>query len=154
MAKLKPFSYLIAFAFFVFSIGAGAVGLPDIPNSHQGKFLPAADSLGDALIDGKPHAMIRLRHEDVDDDIPAGSPIASADTADQRSLRVTGGWTTQRYYGFFLRGELEAGRPIGSDKALNLDDDFRVPPTPAVNRANEGHAIIPDNEFEEINEFF
>ena len=154
MAYIKPLSSLMAAAIFVIAQGAGAVGLPDIPNTHQGKFLPQAESLGSALIAGKPHLMMRMRYEDVDDNIPAGSPIADADRANQLSLRVATGWTTGRFHGFYFRGELEANRQLGSDNALNLDDDFRVPPPPAVNRANEGHAIIPDNDFEEVNELF
>lgn len=162
MVNFKPITYLMAAAIYVIAQSAGAAGLANVPNTHQGKFLPPADSLGSAILDGKPHVSIRLRHEDVEDDIPATSPIASADTANQLSVRIAAGWTTGRYYGFYFRGELEGGRALGSDNALNLDDDFRIPPEPPVlgvnpvqgNRINAGHAVIPDNDYEEINEAY
>ncbi len=154
MTNIKPIYLLVATTIFLVSQAAIAVGLPDIPNAHQGKFLPPTDSLGSALIDGQPHMRLRLRHEEVDDDISAGSPIASADRAEQLTARVVGGWTTARYHGFYLRGEFEAGRPLGDDNALNLDDDFRIPPGPVGSRIAAGHSIIPDNEYEEINEFY
>ncbi len=53
MVYFKPLSLLIAASIFLISQGAGAVGLTDIPNAHRGKFLPPADSLGSALIDGQ-----------------------------------------------------------------------------------------------------
>ena len=139
---------------------ADTAGLANIPNAHQGKFLPSVNTLSKAILNGKPHYMLRLRYEEVDDNIPAGSPLASADDAEQLSARIAVGWTTGRFHGFYLRGELELNRHLGDDNALNLDDDFRVPPLgpgpnpPAGNRIAEGHAIIPDNDFEEVNEFY
>ena len=122
--------------------------------------MPKADSLGSAILDGQAHMRLRLRHEEVDDDISAGSPIASADRAEQLTARVAAGWTTGRWHGFYFHGEVEAGRPLGDDNALNLDDDFRIPPLApgpnpiAGNRIAAGHAVIPDNEFEEVNQLY
>ncbi|MDH3608416.1 MAG: alginate export family protein [Gammaproteobacteria bacterium] len=160
MANFKPISYLVAALVFITAQNTFAVGLGDIPNAHRGKFLPEASSLGSVLIDGEPHLRLRLRHEELDDDISAGSPIASADRAEQLTARIAAGWTTARYHGFYFRGEVEVGRPLGSDRALNLDDDFRIPPLGpgpnpiAGNRAFAGHAVIPDNEYEEFNEVY
>ncbi len=160
MAYLKPLSYIVAVAIFMIAQSANAVGLADIPNSHQDKYLPRADSLGSAILDGQAHMRLRLRHEEVDDDIPAGSAIDGTDDAEQLTARVAAGWTTGRYYGFYFRGEVEAGRPLGDDNALNLDDDFRIPPLApgpnpiAGNRIAAGHAVIPDNSFEEVNQLY
>ncbi|NNC69129.1 MAG: alginate export family protein [Gammaproteobacteria bacterium] len=150
----------MAVSIFLIAQAANAVGLADIPNSHQDKYLPKAESLGSAILDGQAHMRLRLRHEEVDDDISAGSPIASADRAEQLTARVAAGWTTGRWHGFYFRGEVEAGRPLGDDNALNLDDDFRIPPLApgpnpiAGNRIAAGHAVIPDNEFEEVNQLY
>ncbi len=154
MVNFKPISYLVAILIFIVAQNAYAVGLSDVPNAHSGRYLPQSDSLTSAFIDGKASASMRLRYEEVDDNIPAASPIAGTDKAEQLTVRVAAGWTTGRFHGFYFRGEVEAGRPLGHDKALNLDEDFRVPPTPAGNRINAGHAIIPDNEFEEVNEAY
>ena len=141
-------------AVLVFVHSAGAVGLPNVPNTHQGKFLPEADNLGQALISSKGDLMLRWRYEDVTDDIPDASPLSDTDKAYGSYGRIAAGLTTGRWHGFYARVQGEMGIQIGSDKALNLDDDFRVPPPPAVNRINEGYAIIPDNEFTEWNEAY
>ena len=61
MVNFKPISYLVATLVFITAQNAFAVGLGDIPNAHRGKFLPQADSLGSALIDGQPHLRLRLQ---------------------------------------------------------------------------------------------
>lgn len=140
---------------FTFCQVAGAVGLPSVPNTHQGRFLPQSDTIGGALINnGKADFMLRLRYEDVTDDIPDASPLSDTDKAYGLFSRVAAGWTTGRYHGFYFRVQGEAGIKMGSDKALNLDDDFRVPPPPAINRINEGYGVIPDNEYAEWNEAY
>ena len=160
MINFKPLSCLTAAAIFMIAQGAGAVGLPDIPNAHQGKVLPNSNNIGHALLGSRPDLFLRLRYEDVEDDIPAGSPIANADDAELLSWRAALGVTTGRYYGFYARLEGEFSNRLNSDRALNIDDDFRIPPLGpgpnpiAGNRAAEGHAVIPDSEFEEVNEAY
>ena len=45
-------------------------------------------------------------------------------------------------------------------REFNLDDDFRIPPLApgpnpiAGNRIAAGHAVIPDNDFEEVNQLY
>jgi len=154
MANYKPLSCFMAAAIFAIAQGVGAVGLPDVPNTHQGKFLPNTTNFTDSFGGGKPDLWLRLRYENVSDDIPSGSALVGTEDAELLSLRAVLGYTTARYYGFYGRAELEANRRIGSDEALNVDEDLTFPPGPTGSRITEGHALIPDNNFEEINEAY
>ena len=131
-----------------------AGGLPDVANAHQGKMLPETGGLSNAITTGKPDLTLRLRFESVDDSIPSGSPLAGTDDAELLSLRTALGYTTARYHGFWARLQFEANTRIGSDKALNVDEDLTFPPGPAGSRVAEGHSLIPDNNFKEINEAY
>ena len=133
---------------------AGAIGLPDVPNAHWGRQLPSTESFEAAVTGGSPEVWLRLRYEAVDDDLPAGHPNQPGDEAELWSLRTVLGYSTARWHGFYARLELEANVRIGDDEATNLDEDFTIPPGPAGSIAREGHAIIPDNDFEEINHAF
>jgi len=154
MANYKPLSYFMAVTIFAFAQGTWAVGLPDVSNTHTGKVLPNTTDLTNALKGGKPDLWLRLRYENVNDDVPAGSPLVGADNAELLSLRTVLGYTTARYHGFYARVEFEANTRLGDDRALNVDDDLTFPPGPAGSRIAEGHALIPDNEFQEINEAY
>ncbi|MES9976198.1 MAG: hypothetical protein ABW094_18215 [Candidatus Thiodiazotropha sp.] len=154
MSIIKPASGLFAVSILIFSQGIGAVGLPAVSNVHQAKVLPETGELSSAITTGKPDVWLRLRYEEVEDDIPAGSPLAGTEDADLLSLRAALGYTSARFHGFWARLELELNRRLGSDSALNVDDDLTFPPGPAGSRIAEGHALIPDNNFEEINEAF
>ncbi len=154
MATLKPASALVAAITFTLAQGAGAVGLPDVSNAHTGKQLQNTTNFTGALTNGKPDLWLRLRHEDVSDDIPAGSPLSGTGDADMTSLRTVLGYSTARFYGVYGRVEFEANTRIGDDNALNVDDDLTFPPGPAGSRIAAGHSIIPDNEFQEINEAY
>ncbi|MEW8691828.1 MAG: hypothetical protein AB2535_12115 [Candidatus Thiodiazotropha endolucinida] len=154
MSIIKPASGLFAVSIFIFSQGVGAVGLPAVSNVHQGKVLPETGELSSAITTGKPDVWLRLRYEEVEDDIPAGSPLVGTEDADLLSLRAALGYTSARFHGFWARLELELNRRLGSDSALNVDDDLTFPPGPAGSRIAEGHALIPDNNFEEVNEAF
>ncbi|WP_369161829.1 hypothetical protein [Candidatus Thiodiazotropha sp. LNASS1] len=154
MSIIKPASGLFAVSILIFSQGIGAVGLPAVSNVHQAKVLPETGELSSAITTGKPDVWLRLRYEEVEDDIPAGSPLAGTEDADLSSLRAALGYTSARFHGFWARLELELNRRLGSDSALNVDDDLTFPPGPAGSRIAEGHALIPDNNFEEINEAF
>ncbi|MET0006146.1 MAG: hypothetical protein ABW087_21325 [Candidatus Thiodiazotropha sp.] len=154
MSIIKPASGLFAVSILIFSQGIGAVGLPAVSNVHQAKVLPETGELSSAITTGKPDVWLRLRYEEVEDDIPAGSPLAGTEDADLLSLREALGYTSARFHGFWARLELELNRRLGSDSALNVDDDLTFPPGPAGSRIAEGHALIPDNNFEEINEAF
>ena len=132
-----------------------------MPNAHfnaHHKLYPEVDTIGGMYIQGKEDLWLRLRHEDVQED-RGGTPLAGTNDADMLHLKAAFGYTTARYHGFYLRGELEAGLKF-TDNALNLDDDFRIPPLGpgpnpvAGNRLAEGHAIIPDNTFGEVNEAY
>ncbi len=181
MANFKLFPFVIAAAIFTIAQSAGAVGLPNVPNTHHNdhhKLYPNNTNLADAFWGGKSDLWIRLRFEDVEDDFSTGHPLDSTENADAMVGRIAIGYTTGRYYGFYARLEGEFNRVLGEDRAFNLDDDFRIPPNtppgglaavpaglkppkagpppnvPAINRFTEGHAIIPDNNFEEINEAY
>jgi len=154
MANFKPLSCLMAAAIFAIAQGAGAVGLPDVPNAHTGKQLPNTSDFTDAITTGKSDLWLRLRYEEVSDDIPAGSSLVGTEDAELLSLRAALGYSTARYHGIYARVELEGNTRIGSDKALNVDEDLSFPPGPAGSRIAEGHALIPDNNFAEVNEAY
>ncbi len=154
MSILKSVSRLIAIVSFITAQGAGAVGLPDVSNVHQGKVLADTGSFSNAITNGKTDLVLRLRYEDVHDDIPTGSPLVGTEDADLLSLRAAAGYTTARVNGFWVRLEAEANARLGSDNALNVDEDLTFPPGPGGSRIAEGHSLIPDNNFAEINEAF
>ena len=146
----------MAVAIFMIAQSANAVGFPDVPNAHfnaHHKLYPEVGTLGELFTEGDEDFWIRTRWEDVEEDRDAPDPLSAADTADLISTRLQFGFTTARYHGFYGRLELEAALNF-NDNSTNLDDDFRVPPTPAANRIAEGHAIIPDNTFGEVNEAY
>lgn len=154
MLKHKCASGLLATTAFAFVQGADATGLPDVDNAHTGKQLANTTSLNKALAGGSTDLSLRLRYENVHDDIPAGSPIAGTDDADMLSLRATLGYTTERFYGFYSRLEFEANTRLDDDNALNIDDDLTFPPGPVASRVAAGHSIIPDNPFQQVNEAY
>jgi len=154
MATPKLPSCLLAAASFAIAQGAVAVGLPNVPNAHTGKQLKSVNSLSAALRSGTPDLWLRARYEHVSDDIPSSSPLSKADTADMVTLRTVLGYSSARFHGFYGRIEFEANTRIGSDQALNLDEDLTFPPGPTGSRINEGHAVIPDNPYQEINEAY
>ncbi len=131
-----------------------AVGLPDVSNVHQGKVLSETGNILAAVKSGESGLSLRLRYEDVQDDIPAGSALEGTGDADLLSLRGAFGYTTARVQGFWLRLEAEASTRLGSDNALNADEDLTFPPGPAGSRITAGHSLIPDNNFAEINEAY
>ena len=145
-------SCLIATTAFAVVQGAGAVGLPDVPsNVHTDKQLGNTTSFNEALKSGTPDLVLRLRYENVSDDIPSTNSLAGTDDAEQWHLRTALGYSTMRYHGFYARVQFEAGTRIGSDKALNLDEDVTFPAGLNNSRIAEGYSLIPDNEFQEIN---
>ncbi len=187
MVNFKPLPCLMAAAILVLAQGVGAVGLPDVPNTHHNphhKMTPDHTHMGQALTNGRFDFWSRVRFESVEDDFPSGHPLAHTDKADMIVLRNALGYTTGRFHGFYARIEGEVNDVLNSDRALNLDGDFNTPlqgaafgskragqpdawwPAPfggtrtgppfipAVNRHAEGYAIIPDNDFEEINEAY
>ena len=161
MVNFKPLPCLMAAAILVLAQGVGAVGLPDVPNTHHSphhKMTPNHSNLGEALVNGRFDFWSRIRFEDVDEDAPPG-----ADDADAFVWRNALGYTTGRLHGFYARVEGEANAVLNSDRALNVDEDVRLGPPYSPhrgrgllpqNRMAEGHAIIPDNDFEEINELY
>ena len=157
MSNFKPLSFLAIVALWTFSQGAAAVGLANVPNAHHNphhNLGPDGGTLGDALKQGKVDLWLRWRLEDVEDDIPSGSPIANADKANLLSMRIQAGFTTARWHGFYLRAEGEFATRLSGDNAFNVDSDLTFPPGPVGSRAAEGHAIIPDSNFAEWNEAF
>ncbi len=156
MAIFKPlFGLFIAIVILVVTQTASAVGLPSVPNAHfnaHHKLYPEVKSFTGFITDGKEDVWLRWRYENVHDSV-SGTPLAGTGNAEQFTLRAALGYTTARYYGFYLRLEGEANVKMG-DQALNIDEDFRVPPGPVGSRLAEGHAIIPDNEFAEWNEAY
>jgi len=144
----------MAAATYAVAQGAGAVGLPNVPNAHTGKQLKNVTDFNTALKTGKPDLWVRARYEHVDDDIPSSSPLSKTKTADLVSVRTVLGYSSARFHGLYGRVEFEANSRIGSDKALNLDNDLSFPPGPAGSRIKEGHAIIPDNTYQEFNEAY
>ena len=155
MVYFKPLSSIVAVAIFMIAQSANAVGFSDVPNAHfnaHHKLYPEVGSIGAMYTQGGEDVWLRARHEDVQED-RGGTPLAGTNDAALTSLRAQVGFTTARYHGFYLRGELEGAMKFG-DQALNLDDDFRIPPGPVGSRLTEGHAIIPDNQFGEVNEAF
>lgn len=154
MSKFKPLLYIAIASLFAYSNGALAVGLANVPNAHHNphhKLGPDGGSLTTAFKEGRVDLWLRMRLEDVEDDIPAASPIANADKANVISLRTQLGYTTARYHGFYLRAEGEWSTNLHDD-AFTVDNDLTFPPGPAGSRAAVGHAIIPDNNFLEFNE--
>ncbi len=134
---------------------ANAVGFNDVPNAHfnaHHKLYPEVGTLNAMFTQGGSDLWLRARHEDVQED-RGGTPLAGTNDASLSSIRAQLGFTTARYKGFYLRGELEAAINLNDD-ALNLDDDFRIPPGPVGSRLAEGNAIIPDNDFGEVNEAY
>lgn len=179
MVNFKPLPCLMAAAILVLAQGVGAVGLPDVPNTHHNphhKMTPDHTNLGEALTNGRFDFWSRVRFESVEDDFPSGHPLADTDKADMIVLRNALGYTTGRLHGFYARIEGEVNDVLNADRAFNIDGDFGFPPNfpaggpssvpsqlflapgkpnlPAVNRYTEGYAIIPDNDFEEINELY
>lgn len=154
MSMHKSLSLLVAVTFIIATHGVGAVGLPDVSNVHQGKVLPETGDISDAITNGKTDLLMRLRYEDVQDDIPASSPLIGTEDATLLSLRAALGFTTARFHGFWGRLEAEASTRLGSDDALNADEDLTFPPGPLGSRIAEGHSLIPDNNFAEFNEAF
>ena len=155
MSNLKPLSYLAVAALWAFSQGAAAVGLANVPNAHFNphyKLGPDGNSVKNALFEGNFDLWLRTRLENVDDNIPAASPIANADTANLISLRTQIGYTTARLHGFYLRVEAETAFRLNADNAFNAGQDLTFPPGPGGSRAAEGHALIPDENFAEFNE--
>ena len=134
-----------------------AVGLDNVPNAHftpHNKLYPQYDSFKDAVFNGKFDLWLRMRWEDVNQSIPAASPLSSADQADLHSLRAQIGYTTARWHGFYARLEGEAAIRIGEDEAFNVGNDLSFPPGPGGSRIAQGHAVIPDNTFSEVNEAY
>ena len=182
MVYFKPLPFLVASAMLMLAQGTGAVGLPNVPNTHHNphhKMQPQFPGVADAITNGRLDFWTRLRFEDVEDDFPASHPLGHTNDADAMAWRTAIGYTTGRWNGLYGRLEVEFSRILGSDRAFNIDDDFNIPPNfplggpasvpaglkppvyhprfpniPAINRYTEGHAIIPDNEFEEINEAY
>ena len=154
MSIHKSVSLLFAAASITTVQGAGAVGLPDVANVHQSKVLAEAGDISSAISNGKTDLLMRLRYEDVHDDLPASSPLVGTEDASLLSLRADLGYTTERFHGFWVRMEAEASARLGSDKALNVDEDLSFPPGPAGSRIAAGHSLIPDNNFVELNEAF
>ena len=161
MFNIKPLSLLVGALVFVVSQSAMSVGFPDVPNAHfnpHHKLYPEVNSVGALFTQGKEDLWLRMRFEDVKED-RSGTALAGTGDADLLSMRAAFGFTTARWKGFYLRGEVE-GAQNWNDNALNLDDDFRFPPLGpgpnpiAGNRLAEGHAIIPDNDFGEVNEAY
>jgi hypothetical protein len=155
MVHIKPLQILLTVLIFLIAQVASAVGLDNVPTAHfnpHHNLYPEVGTLGEMFTQGNEDLWLRLRNEDVKEEV-GGTPLAGTGSADLLSFRTQFGFTTARLHGFYLRSELEAALKL-SDNALNLDDDFRVPPSPAANRLAEGHAIIPDNTFGELNEFY
>ena len=88
MSILKPISGLVAIAAAISSHSVLAVGLPDVPNTHQGKVLPETGVLSSAIATGKSDLSLRLRYEDVNDDIPSSSILRGTEDANLLSLRA------------------------------------------------------------------
>lgn len=166
MVSSKLLTCLMAAAVFMLAQGAGAVGFPGVPNTHfspHNKMAPDHTNLGEAFANGKLDFWTRLRFEDVEDDFPPGHALHHTNDADALAWRTAIGYTTGRYHGWYARLEAEFNRILGSDRALNIDGDVELGPPQSKfrgrgllpqNRAAEGHAIIPDNDFEEINEAY
>ncbi|HHJ36537.1 MAG TPA: hypothetical protein ENJ87_12300 [Gammaproteobacteria bacterium] len=154
MATIKLTSSLIAAVTFALAQSAGAVGLANVPNTHTGKQLKEINNFNKALKGGTPDLVLRLRYENVSDDIPASSPLANADKANLLSLRTVLGYSTARYKGFYGRIEFEATSHVGDTNALTVGDDLTFPPGPAGSRVAAGHAVIPDSAQEGFNEAY
>lgn len=155
MVYIKSAAYLMALAIFTFTNSALAVGLSNVPSAHHNphhKLGPENPKLVDAFFAGKFDLWVRTRYEDVKDDIPANSPLANADRANLFSTRIQAGYTTARWHGFYLRAEGETAFRMNGDSAFNVGNDLDFPPGPGGSRIQQGHAIIPDNNFAEVNE--
>lgn len=98
----------------------------------------ATASLVEALIDGKLDASLRYRYEWVDDDSFSRNANASP-------MRIRLGYTSARWHGFGLRGELESTQTIGFDDfnegGGNTPDRIEFP-------------IVADPEGTEVNEVY
>jgi len=154
MPTRKLASCLMATAALAIAQSVGAVGLPDVSNAHTGKQLKETKDFNAALKGGTPDLFLRLRYEDVSDDIPAGTPISDAADADLLSLRTALGYSTARYHGLYGRVQFEATTHVGDTNAFTVGEDLTFPPGPAGSRAAVGHAVIPDPKHEEFNEAF
>ncbi len=159
MVHVKSLSYLVlTFVAIILSFqSVHAVGLANVPNAHftpHNKLYPQYDSFKDAVFNGKFDLWLRMRWEDVNQSIPAASPLSGADQADLLSLRMQLGYTTARWHGFYARIEGEAAYRIGSDDAFNVGNDLSFPPGPGGSRIQTGAAVIPDNNFQEVNEAY
>ncbi len=154
MATIKLATCLMAATTFAVAQSAGAVGLSDVSNVHTGKQLKEVANFGKALRGGTPDLWLRMRYEDVQDNIPSTSPLAGTEDANRLSLRTVLGYSSARYNGFYARLEFEANTKIGGDNAFNLDDDLTFPPGPAGSRIAEGHSVIADNSYQEFNEAY
>lgn len=154
MSTRKFASCLMATATFAIAQSAGAVGLSDVSNAHTGKQLKETKNINAALKGGKADLSLRLRYEDVSDDIPAGSPLVGTEDADLLTIRTALGYSTARAYGFYGRIEFEATTIIGDTNALTVGDDLTFPPGPAGSRVAAGHSVIPDPQKEEFNEAY
>lgn len=154
MPTRKLATCLMATTAFAIAQSAGAVGLPDVSNAHTGKQLKETNDFNAALKGGTPDLILRLRYEDVSDDIPAGTPISSAADADLLSLRTALGYSTARANGFYGRIEFEATTHIGDTNAFTVGDDLTFPPGPTGSRAASGHALIADPVHEDFNEAY
>lgn len=154
MSTRKLASCLMATATFAIAQSVGAVGLPDVSNAHTGKQLKETNNFNAALKGGTPDLVLRLRYEDVSDDIPSGSPLANADEADLLSLRTALGYSTARYNGFYGRIQFEATTHVGDTNAFTAGEDLTFPPGPGGSRIASGHAVIPDPVNEGFNEAY
>ena len=154
MSTRKLASCLMATATFAIVQSAGAVGLPDISNAHTGKQLKETKNINTALKGGKVDLSLRLRYEDVSDDIPAGSPLVGTEDADLLTIRTALGYSTARVHGFYGRLAFEATTIIGDTNALTVGEDLTFPPGPAGSRIAAGHSVIPDPQKEEFNEAY
>jgi len=159
MVYVKSLSYLIitVMTIILFSQCVHAVGLADVPNAHftpHNKLQPQSDNIKDAIFSGKFDLWLRMRWEDVDQNIPSSSPLANADRAQLLSLRTQLGYTTGRWNNFYLRLEGETAFRLNSDEAFNVGNDLNFPPGPGGSRIQQGHAVIPDNNFAEVNEAY
>ncbi len=154
MSTRKLATCLMATATLAIAQSVGAVGLADVSNVHTGKQLKETKNINAALKGGTADLVLRLRYEDVSDDILAGSPLIGTEDADLLTLRTALGYTTARAYGFYGRIEFEATTIIGDKNALTVSDDLTFPPGPAGSRIAAGHSVIPDPQKEEFNEAY
>ena len=116
MVYFKPLPFLVAFAMLMLAQGAGAVGLPNVPNTHHNphhKMQPQFPGVADAITNGRLDFWTRLRFEDVEDDFPASHPLGHTNDADAMAWRTAIGYTTGRWNGLYGRLEVEFSRILG-----------------------------------------